>query len=166
VQKTRTSIAAAFFSLIVSIFIGILSWKENTNSIRPSISLQAYLFFSLLFDVVRTRTLWLGGYNQTISIFFVISLTLRVVVLLLESTVKTPYMSADDKRRGPEELCGFFGLSLFSWMNRLLIDGYRKILSLSDMYPLTPELSSTALAAEFKKNWENGMPCGDHYCLI
>jgi hypothetical protein len=165
-EKTRTTVAAAALSLLDSLFIGVLSAAEHVNSIRPSILLQFYLFLSVLFDTVRARSLWLDGDNVMVSSLFAVSLVLRLIVLVLESIAKTSNVIARDKNHSPEETCGLFGLALFSWMNKLLISGYRKVLSLSDMYPLPVDLSSRALAIEFKKVWDGGTPYDDHESII
>ena len=56
--------------------------------------------------------------------------------------------------RSPEETSGVFNMSIFGWLNHLIMTGYRKVLSVEDLYFLDVELSATPLQAEFSKHWK------------
>ncbi len=63
-------------TLVGSLVFGLLSYAEHVRSVQPSLLLNAYLFFTLLFDIVRARTLWLMRYNRVIAIIFTASVGL------------------------------------------------------------------------------------------
>ena len=149
--KSPTSIAAATLSLIDSLAIGVLSYVEHSKSLRPSALLNTYVFFSLLFDAIRTRTSWLRSGNLAFSAVFTASLAVKSVILLLESWKKSPLKKG--KPKSPEESAGIFSLSLFSWLNRLVIHGFRKVLSMDDLYPIEERMSATALHSKFWTQW-------------
>jgi ATP-binding cassette, subfamily C (CFTR/MRP), member 1 len=132
--------------------IGILSYQEHTKSIRPSALLEVYLFFTLLFDAVRARTLWLV-IGDEIAIIFTTSLALKLLLLLLEAKRKNSYLASTEAQRGPEETSGAFGRVLFLWLISLINTGYRKILSLKDLYPLDEDLRSETVSARFEAAW-------------
>ena len=151
-ERTPTTIASAALSFIDALAIGVLSYQEHTNSVRPSALLEVYLFFTLLFDAVRTRTLWLITGDQ-IAIIFTTSLALKLAILLLEARRKKSYLVSTEAQRGPEETCGAFGRVLFLWLISLINTGYRKILSLKDLYPLDEDLRSETVSARFEDAW-------------
>jgi ATP-binding cassette, subfamily C (CFTR/MRP), member 1 len=85
---TQASIAAATISFIDCLAIGILSYIEHTRSVRPSTILNVYLLFSTLFDIVKAGTLWLRSGSHYIAAAFTSSLSLKTILLILESMEK------------------------------------------------------------------------------
>lgn len=134
----------------------LLSYAEHGRNIRPSGVLGAYLFFSLLFDIAHIRTLWLIGEDTNEARLFTTSVVLKVFILLLEAKSKREYLNPEDKLRGPEELSSIFSQGAFYWLNQLIVAGYRKALSLEDLYPLDEKLSAISLQAKFSKQWDQG----------
>lgn len=57
---------------------------------------------------------------------------------------------------GSEFTSGFLNRSLFLWVNRTLVIGYRKVLDLEDLQQLGPEFSSTYLSDKFIAVWDKG----------
>jgi ATP-binding cassette, subfamily C (CFTR/MRP), member 1 len=152
--RTKATLAAAAISVVVSFFIIALSLYEHTHSIRPSILLELYLFFTLLFDVVRTRTLWLINNDHDATVIFTCSVALKVVVLTLEAyNKKGSYLKHADTVRSKEETSGAFSLAFFSWLIQLINTGYKKVLTLSDLYPLSEEMRSENLGEQFDQYW-------------
>jgi ATP-binding cassette, subfamily C (CFTR/MRP), member 1 len=155
VQRTRTSVAAAALAMVDSFAFLILSYSEHAKSVRPSALLSAYLFFSILLDAVRTRTLWLMSYGNAILGLFTASLTLKVAILALEEISKRRYIDHDEKTYGPEETSGIFSHSLFLWLNGVIMAGYRKVLSVDDLIPIDRRLCSERLWTSFGTAWHN-----------
>lgn len=91
-QRTPTSIVAVSLSLVVSLFMGPLSYTEHTKCLRTSDLLNGYLFLSALFDAVQARTLWLDhqskAHNTPVHCFFA-ALVVKLVLILLESDGKS-----------------------------------------------------------------------------
>jgi ATP-binding cassette subfamily C (CFTR/MRP) protein 1 len=112
-SRTPAAIAAASLSLVDAFAFCLLSYTEHGRSLRPSSVLGVYLFFSLLFDIVRVRTLWLIGNDNVIARLFTTSVVLKAGILILEAKEKREYLSGDDKLKGPEELSGIFSQGLF-----------------------------------------------------
>ena len=154
IQRQRTSVAAAVISLADALVIGVLSFFEHSRSLRSSALLNSYLFFTLLFDTVQCRTLWLVARGSAITWLFTAAIGVKVVVLMLEAQGKSRWMHPDDKERSPEETAGVFNLSVFFWLKELIGQGSRKVLSLDDLYPLDENLAAEGLQIEFWKQWE------------
>ena len=149
------SIVAAAFSFVDSVVFCLLSYKEHSRSLRPSVLLNTYLLASSLFDAVRLRTLWLMPYNSIIRIIFTTSFALKVVILLLEAREKRSYLNETDRQRGPEETSGLFSQSFFWWLNSVIRKGFRQILIVDDLYPIDKELLSEELGTRFWKAWNS-----------
>ena len=161
-ERTPATVAAATLSLVNSVLFCALSYAEHGRNLRPSAVLGTYLFFSLLFDIVRVRTLWLIGEDTTVARVFTTSVVLKVGILMLEAHEKREYLNEDDRKRGPEELSSIFSQGLFYWLNQLIITGYRKVLSIEDLYPLDENLSAELLQTKFSKVWDK---CKCHFAL-
>jgi hypothetical protein len=156
-QRTSTALAAVALTTGCVLVIGFLSWAEHARSVRPSSLLNAYLFFTIIFDAVRARTLWVvTPSNRTISIVFTASLAVKVVLFVLESMEKGQLAIDQEKKLSPEETGGILNRALFGWLNPLMKAGFGKVLSVNDLYPLNEELEATRLQAKFLIEWEKG----------
>ena len=152
-ERSPATIAAATLSLVNSIAFCALSYAEHGRNLRPSAVLGAYLFFSLLFDIVRIRTLWLIGEDTNLARLFTTSVVLKTGILILEAREKRQYLDDNDRKRGPEELSSIFSQGVFYWLNQLILVGYRKVLSIEDLYPLDDQLKGETLQSKFEKVW-------------
>lgn len=153
-QRTTLAISAAALSFVDAFIFCMLSYTEHSKSLRPSALLGVYLFFSLLFDVARVRTLWLIGYDGGIRGIFTASLVMKVMILLLEAKEKRRYFNSSDRQKGPEETSGIFSQSVFWWLNNLIGRGFSKVLLMDDLYPIDEDLLSEKLGTSFRERWK------------
>lgn len=151
----RTAVPAVGLSLLGALFVAILSFFEHGRSVRPSSLLTVYLLLSILFDSVQARTLFLRPYIPTsLAATVTASIGLKVILLLLETQHKGKYLSAAHREKySPEELSGIFARTVFSWLNTLFVQGFRKMLTLDDLFPTDNQLSSDLLMGRMKANW-------------
>jgi ATP-binding cassette, subfamily C (CFTR/MRP), member 1 len=155
VDRTPAAVGAATLAIIDTVAFCFLSYVEHGRNIRPSALLGSYLLFSLLFDIVRVRTLWLIGQDSTGVRIFTTSVVLKVCILCLEVREKRDYLTGADKLRGPEELSSILSQGVYYWLNQLIVRGYSKVLSLEDLYPLDKHLSAQNLQRRFSKKWDH-----------
>ncbi|KAK1835744.1 P-loop containing nucleoside triphosphate hydrolase protein [Podospora conica] len=162
-------ISSAAVTLASSLCMVPLSALEHSRSLRPSIIFNSYLFLTLLFDIIVTRTLWLASrslYELTFTRLFTCSLAIKVVMLLFESAQKTRWLiSWDVKAHSPEETAGVFGLGAFVWLNRLFLAGYQKVLTMDDLFPLDHGMISEKLHAEATQYLHPESFRGDNHAL-
>lgn len=156
IHRTRTALASATLSFVDVFMFMYLSYAEH-GTLRPSDLLNAYLFFSVVFDTIRTRTLWTAGITHSIPAVFSASLAMKFIILILEATEKRRYLNSEDQHRGPEETSGLLNRSLFLWLNKLIRMGFRKILRMEDLYPIDDELATESLRIRFARAWRQGM---------
>ncbi|GAM36282.1 vacuolar glutathione S-conjugate transporter [Talaromyces pinophilus] len=124
--RTKSSIPSAALSLIVAAQLVLLSWTEDTRSVRPSSLLSAYLLLSSLFDISQARTLWdRQDRNESVAITFTTSVGLKVIFLVLESTGKRQYLHEEYRSLPPESTSGILNRSFMWWVNRLFLSGFK-----------------------------------------
>jgi ATP-binding cassette subfamily C (CFTR/MRP) protein 1 len=155
IQRSAAAVGGATLALLDTVAFCFLSYFEHGKNIRPSAILGTYLFFTLVFDTVRVRTLWLIGQDTNEARIFTTSVVLKVCILCLEVKEKREYLTEQDKYRGPEELSGILSQGVYYWLNQIISQGYRKVLSLEDLYPLDDQLSAQSLQGRFSKKWDN-----------
>lgn len=148
VQRQEATIAEAVLSFVDGLIIGLLSF-EHSRSLRSSALLNSYLFFTLLFDAVQCRTLWLIAQDSASTRLFTTALGAKVVIFLLEAQGKSIGMRSNDRQRCPEETAGILNLSVFFWLNDLFGQGSCKVLTLDDMYPLDESMAAENLEIKF-----------------
>lgn len=130
--------------------------------------LSSYLFLTLLLDAAQARTLFLSSGDRpelTYSSIFSAALALKVGILLLEARRKSRWVSWDEKEHSPEETSGIFSLGVFFWLNHIFLEGYRKVLTIKDLYPLDSSLNSELLHQEFSRNMDYSKLKGDKFGL-
>lgn len=153
--RTKSSIPSAALSLIVAAQFVLLSWTEDTRSVRPSSLLSAYLLQSSLFDISQARTLWnLQDRNESIAITFTTSVGLKVIFLVLESTGKRQYLHDEYRSLPPESTSGILNRSFMWWVNRLFLSGFKSILTLDDLNGLDKNLQSSRLSIKARNAWQ------------
>lgn len=168
-STTKVSVPAAAFGLLDSIFILILSTLDHNRSIRPSSILQIYLLLSLLFDIVRARTLWLISSSDVIARVFTASVVIKACTAFLECVEKRHLLKADYKLLTVESTSGVLNASVFWWLNRLLRSGSRNVFTLADLDDVKLEFRSHVLQTSLEKSWSNGilsLPCTKSRVLV
>jgi ATP-binding cassette, subfamily C (CFTR/MRP), member 1 len=130
-----------------------LTALEHNRTIRPSSLISIYLLASILADSVQIRTLYIRKYIPSIARLLVSSATGKTLLLLVESLPKTSYLRAIEPY-GLEEIIGVFGRSVLWWLNSLFLTGSRKVLCLSDLFPLDRQLRSKELKSRMIQHWE------------
>ena len=134
-----------------------VSYLEHSRCPRPSIFLAAYLCLSVLLDVARTRTLWLASTNWddiVLCRLFTVGVAFEALILALESQHKSKWIRWDAKDHSPEESAGLFGLGAFLWLNVLFLTGYRKVMTLEDLFPLDRNMSAEVLRPRLRQRVE------------
>lgn len=149
-------------SLLDAIGLLVLSNEEHAKSIQPSPLISFYLLISSLCDAVRLRSIWLRGTSHhVIPVLSTIALGLKLSMFFLESRSKeNNFLSKGSISYGPEEISDIFRNGLFVWINRLLVRGFRGILSPSDLFPLPQTLHAEALHDRFQADWKS-TECGE-----
>lgn len=154
--RSKATIAAAVLDLAAAIMIGILSRVEHAKSPRPSPLINLYLFSTALLDGARARTEWLIARNSAlIPSIFLATLAVKIILLVLESIPKDRFLSPPNEKRTPEVTSGIFGLSLFAWLNPLILLGNREDISFQQLFPVDKQIASVTVDAKMQAAWDS-----------
>ena len=146
---TPTSIPAAALSLVAAFSVIIISHYDHTRSYSPSLLLGIYLCITALLKSATVRTYWSLDGDRTIATTTLSALTVQLIMLVLESCSKRRYITDGELGVSNEGMAGFLSRSLFAWLNRLLLTGYRRSLVALDLQPIDTVLRTPYLKKRF-----------------
>ncbi|KXG48870.1 ABC transporter, transmembrane domain, type 1 [Penicillium griseofulvum] len=152
-RPTKFSVASSAINLVVAMQIVVLSWVEDERSVRPSSLLAIYLLFTLLFDVVQARSLWLSHRDLLISILFTTSVAAKTAMVLFESLGKQKHLIGSYQDLPPESTSGIVNRSFMWWLNRLFSTGFRSLLTTEDLDRLDKPLESAETTQKALRAW-------------
>jgi hypothetical protein len=156
-KTTRATIGTATVTLVAYLVLGILSQYEHTRTIKPSTINTGYLFLSSLLSIPESRTLYFVESNRVIPILYTVNLCLRVVLLVVESIPKDSVLKRAYQNPPPETATGVLGLSLFTWINPLLLLGSRTDLTVAQLPALEDALCATGVGPNgLETLWRKG----------
>jgi hypothetical protein len=152
-SKAPVSIAGTAVIAVTFLFFLYASHLEHSRSLRPSTILSLYLGLSLVFDVIRGRTLWLSSSSRIIASLLSASAGLKVVMLVLEGTSKRPFLKKQYQDATPEAVSSIYNRSLFLWVNPFLWKGYRGVLAVDTLNVLDDDLVSASDPKALIESW-------------
>ncbi|KAH0429478.1 ABC multidrug transporter [Colletotrichum camelliae] len=158
----RVSVAAAVLGVLDALALGVLSHTEHVRSIRPSTIICIYLVFSLAFDAVQCRTLWLLPGLQKLAAVFTASLTVKLAMFMLEVQGKRRLLIAALRNLSPETTSGIIGRGFFWWLNGLMTRGFKATLSPAALYDIDDGLRSEELLQRLLQQWDQRKGQGKH----
>ncbi|TQV92278.1 ABC multidrug transporter [Cordyceps javanica] len=147
-EASQSATASAAIGLIATTSLGVLSILEHRNTSRPSFLISVYLILSILFDIVRTRTAWLGGSSRALAGTTTAALALKSVILALETANKRGILLEAYSTLSKEATSGFLSRGLFLWLASLLVEGSKKALTLKDLFDIHEKLDPHTLAED------------------
>jgi hypothetical protein len=158
-DSTKASVSANALLTIGVLALGLLSYAEHTRSVKPSFILNTYLFCSLLFDIARSRTLWLrseDSFNNIIAIITTVAVGVKFFLFVIEAVEKKNILRSEYADFPPEATAGFYNRAMFWWLNPLFKLGFNGALRIEDLFVLDKALSSERLLAQFDRKWSKG----------
>lgn len=161
-KTTRATIGTATVTLVAYLVLGILSQYEHARTIKPSTINTGYLFLSSLLSIPESRTLYFVESNRVIPILYTVNLCLRAVLLVVESIPKDSVLKRAYQNPPPETATGVLGLSLFTWINPLLLLGSRTDLTVAQLPALEDALCTTGVGPNgLETLWRKGKYTSD-----
>jgi ATP-binding cassette subfamily C (CFTR/MRP) protein 1 len=160
-SATRASIPSAALSLVDATAILLISVLEHKRSVQPSSLLNVYLLFSILFDITTVRTLYLRSETQSILALSTAGIATQFILIILENGNKRKHLRLPYKNWPKEATSGVINRTFFWWLNNLFSIGFRKSLTVQDLYLLDPDMLSERLEEQMKQAWTK-CRCGTH----
>ncbi|KAJ0162666.1 Canalicular multispecific organic anion transporter 1 [Colletotrichum tanaceti] len=160
-------VASDAMAFIVALVMILLSFLEHPRSPRPSMLLGIYLLVTILFEVAQSRTLWLSSASinelqqARISVAAVV---VKAAMLVLESRKKP--RANPQTQQSPEVTTGIISLSTYFWVNHLLLAGFRKLLTIGDLYALDQSMSAEVLYTKLSPHLETNVAKGRKHALL
>lgn len=152
-ETSQVAIASAAIGLVTAIALGVLSILEHRNTSRPSFLISIFLFLSILFDIVRTRTAWLGSEARALAGTTTAAVVLKLAILALETVNKRSILLEAYTELSKEATSGLLSRGLFLWLASLLVQGSKKALTLKDLFDIHEKLDPHKLTQELSKQW-------------
>lgn len=158
--QLRTS--AAVLAFVDGLLLLFLSHMEHARTVRPSTIINVYLLFTLLFDCVVVRTLWLTNYGTTISALSITTITIKLFVLTSEAWEKRCLLLSQYQNLSPETTSGILAQSVFWWLNSLLRTGFARSLTNHDVLPVHGSLAARALLPKARHSFQSSNQSNRH----
>lgn len=147
VQNETILVASVLASSFAAFGLSFLSVLEQQQPPKPSGFAVLYLFASIVCDV-----LLLTMPSGILVVFRALHPVLarcfiHLVLLVLECCDKRQSFSTSSNSQSPEELHSVFGRLLYTWINPILLQGFRNILIDQDLPALSRDMGP-----EFTRN--------------
>ncbi|KAL1598820.1 hypothetical protein SLS60_007962 [Paraconiothyrium brasiliense] len=142
---SQTAIAAQILLTAVVLALSSLSLLEHVKSPRSSDAINVYLFFSIIFDAVQLRTLWLRPLPTTVCVAASVCFTVKFALWLAEAQSKFAWLKEDYRSLAPETLSGVYARRGFWWLNGLMKRGYRATFQPMDLMAIKEDFGSKRL---------------------
>lgn len=156
--RSSSSLAAAPLSCIATLSIAAVAYAEHRRLLSSSALLSIYLSVTMLFDMAEARSCFIRPGLGSIGALKVATAVLKLLLLLVTEMSKRPLLRSAlfQPSMGPEVTSGFWTRSLFLWLNRTLLTGFKRVMSVDDLGDLGPEFDSDRLLVQFRLRWSTG----------
>jgi hypothetical protein len=160
--RDPTALAAATLVFADAVGLCFLSHAEHIRTLRPSTIINSYLFVTLLFDVARTRTLWIQ--NAPILLAGVVTTTtvVKFGVTIVEAIEKRSILLSPYQDISPEATSGIYSRSVFWWLNKFMRMGYSRVVRDVDLFPIDDDMSSGVLSRCAQVSWDGANKARSH----
>lgn len=153
-SASKFTLPVSLVALVTIAALAVLSLLDHSRSPNPCFVVQFFLFITLLLDSARLRSIWLTSDGDVIAALYTTAFVSKALVLLVESLHKTTHFV--DQSPGPvspEETAGLFSRTMLFWLNPLFLRGYRKKLSVEDLYCIDDDLASHKVTEALDDAW-------------
>ena len=143
-------------TVIISLLLAYVSHLEHLRSIRPSTVINVFLIFTLLFDLVRLRTLYFMPISHTTTVLFAVSWAIKATILGLEATEKRSLLKKKYEYSPIESTSGVLNRAMFWWLNGLLWRGSKGILTVDSLPALDNDIRAASDPRSLLEKWDKG----------
>lgn len=157
-------VATSSLALVAALVLLLLSQIEHVRSVKPSSLIIVYLVFSIFFDAVRCRTLWLLDISP-LTTTFTATIGAKILVLCVENRNKRSILKQNWKDLGQEATSSVLNTTFLWWVNPVLWTGHTSRLRISELPALEPQFRAESLLPIMLQNWEKYKDSGK-YALI
>ncbi|KAK0718041.1 P-loop containing nucleoside triphosphate hydrolase protein [Lasiosphaeria miniovina] len=161
--RTAVQTAAGVLVFVSGLLLLVVSHAEHARALAPSTVITVYLLFTLLFDAVMARTLWLLHMDTgAVARLFTAAVVLKLLVLAAEAWEKRSILLARYQNLSPEMTSSILSHGVYWWLNPLLRTGFGRFLTMQDMYPIHEDMVARKLLARAQKAWASANQSRKH----
>lgn len=153
VQHKTTFLVSLFASILAALGLSLLLLQEQQRSHKASDLATLYLLASILCDVVHLTMPSDTARHTNTSRPVLLRCCMHSALLVLECRAKRPAFSALSKHQPPEELYGILSRVLFTWINPILLQGYKNILVDQDLPSLSRDMKPEFTRQAILQTW-------------
>jgi hypothetical protein len=154
VELETSFVASLLASLLAALGLSLLLLLEQQRSLKSSDLATIYLVASILCDVV-TLTMPSGVSTHIgLSRPILFRCFTHLALLILECRSKRPVFNALKNPQSLEELSGVLSRVFFTWINPILLQGYRNILVDQDLPPLSRDMKPEFTRKAILRTWD------------
>lgn len=136
------------FYLIASLGLSLLLMLEQYRSLRPSDLATTYLIITILCDAI---VLTMPQEQRDTLHLMAVRCFINLLILILECNKRPSTESTETA--SPEERSGFLGMIFFTWINPILFQGYKSILTIQDLPPLSQDMKPELTRRSILRIW-------------
>lgn len=152
-------IVSAALQLCSAVSLILLSHLEHRNTVRPSAAISIYLALTCILDVARIRTQALVPGQGTVAALLGTAVAVKLVSLAVEMHGKASILLPEYAAASSlESRANIASRAFFTWLNPLLLLGFRSVMSTQDLPNIHEKLASEELAARLQARWEKCEP--------
>ncbi|OTA04131.1 MRP-type ABC transporter [Trichoderma parareesei] len=151
-------ILSAITSLVACLGLCPLVFLGHTRSVRPSDLSILYLCVTLACDSVDLWTIVYQDAAASVALPdllpAIVNICLKLVLVVVESQRKDKILRDGSEKWSEEELSGILSRTFFWWINSILAQGRRNILTEDSLPPIGAQLSSKLLRHQASVAWD------------
>jgi ATP-binding cassette subfamily C (CFTR/MRP) protein 1 len=156
--SVKTNIPSQALAIAVIVALSGLSLLEHGRLCRSSDGINVYLFFSIAFDAVQIRTLWLRLDTLKLTVAATVCVVLKVALLVVEAQGKKRFLFEKYQSLAPESLSGVFARRCFWWLNGTLIRGYQTLIQPNQLEAIKEDFASDELLDALERSYTKSKP--------
>jgi ATP-binding cassette subfamily C (CFTR/MRP) protein 1 len=126
------------------------------RSIRPSLLLNIYLFFTFLFDIERSRSYALTPELSLVATVYATRLAVKLFLAVVECRDKRKHLLPEYADCPPEATSGIYKRASFWWLNALFKKGFSNALTVDDLFHLDKFLRADYMHHALGSAWARG----------
>lgn len=150
-HQDTLSIASNAVPFVASLAVCQLSYLEHGRSVKPSTLLISYLLASIICDGVLLHLQLQESFASPHLLSA--ALTLKLLLLILESINKHSYLRDPFKCLPIEQTVSDLNRTFLFWINDLILLGRSKILIYQDLPEVSEDLKSWGLRMQMEDRW-------------
>jgi len=144
-------LVSLFASVIAALGLSALLFQEQRTYNKASDQAKLYLLCIAICDVVYLAMPAKSGRDSNTTQPVVIRCVGHSLLFLLECWTRHPTIGAVS--RSPEDVYGVLSRVFFTWINPLLVQGYRNVLVDRDLTPLARDMKPALTRKAILESW-------------